>query len=94
MLELAKPELGDRIYDPCFGFGGILTGAARRFRSTDRTDSTGGSVHGQDSGVFGVEIARFSYAVGVCRALLANIDRPSLELGDALEETVASSPLV
>ena len=85
MLELAKPAPGDRIYDPCFGYGGILTGAAHRLRSTARTGSRGEKVHVRHSGVFGVEINRFSYATGVCRALLAGIDRPGLELGDALE---------
>ena len=36
MLELADPEPGDRVYDPCFGFGELLVGAAR-------TTSRGGS---------------------------------------------------
>ena len=85
MLELAKPAPADRIYDPCFGYGGILTRAAHRLRSTARTGSRGEKVHVRHSGVFGIEINRFSYATGVCRALLAGIDRPGLELGDALE---------
>ena len=85
MLELAKLEPGDRIYDPCFGYGGILIGAARKLRSAGRTGSSGDEVHVRQSGVFGIEINRFSFAIGVCRALLAGIDRPGLELGDALE---------
>ncbi len=85
MLELAKPQSGERIYDPCFGYGGILIEAARKFSSTSRAGSNDDSVHVRQSGVFGIEINQFSFATGVCRALLAGIDRPGLELGNALE---------
>ena len=37
MLELADPQPGDRVYDPCFGFGELLVGAARRLREAART---------------------------------------------------------
>ena len=30
MLELVEPKATDKIYDPCFGFGGLLVGAVRR----------------------------------------------------------------
>lgn len=84
MLELAKPQSGERIYDPCFGYGGILVEAARKFSSTSGTGSDDDGGHVRQSGVFGYEINRFSFATGVCRALLAGIDRPELQLGDAL----------
>ena len=85
MLELAKPEPGERIYDPCFGYGGVLIGAARRLCSNGGTSSIVDGVHARRQGVFGVEVNRFSFAVGICRALLAGVDRLDLELGDALE---------
>ena len=85
MLELAAPQPGDRVYDPCFGFGELLVGAARRLRETTRTGSPRVWSDIQRAGIFGVEIDRISYAVGLCRILLAGIDRPALELGDVLE---------
>ena len=85
MLELVNPEPGDRVYDPCFGFGELLVGAARRLREAARTASPRVWSDIQQAGIFGIEINRISYAVGLCRILLAGIDRPGLELRDALE---------
>ena len=86
MLELAKPQQNDRVYDPCFGFGGCLVAAARRLHATVRT---GPSHTGNDDemrkDVFGVEIDPLSYAIGLCRTVLAGIERPRLELGNALD---------
>ena len=84
MLELAKPQSGDRIYDPCFGYGGILVEAARKFSSNSRTGGRSDGVHARRPDVFGIEINRFSFAIGVCRALLAGIDIAGLQLGNAL----------
>ena len=85
MLELADPEPGDRVYDPCFGFGELLVGAARRLRLAARAASPRDWANVQHAGIFGVEIEPLSYAVGLCRTLLAGIDGPGLELTDALE---------
>ena len=85
MLELAHPEPGDRVYDPCFGFGELLVGAARRLRAAARAASPRDWANVQHAGIFGVEIEPLSYAVGLCRTLLAGIDGPRLELTDALE---------
>ena len=85
MLELAHPEPGDRVYDPCFGFGELLVGAARRLRAAARAASPRDWTNVQHAGIFGVEIEPLSYAVGLCRTLLAGIDGPGLELTDALE---------
>ena len=85
MLELADPEPGHRVYDPCFGFGESLVGAARRLRAAARSASPRDWADVQNAGLFGVEIDPFSYAVGLCRTLLAGIDGPGLELSDTLE---------
>ena len=85
MLELADPEPGDRVYDPCFGFGELLVGVARRLRAAARAASPRDWANVQHAGIFGVEIEPLSYAVGLCRTLLAGIDGPGLELTDALE---------
>ena len=85
MLELADPEPGHKVYDPCFGFGGLLVGAARRLREAARTASPRVWADVREAGIFGVEVDPIAYAVGLCRILLADIDRPGLELSDALE---------
>ena len=88
MLELADPEPGHKVYDPCFGFGELLVGAARRLRAAARSASPRDWADVQNAGIFGVEIDPLSYAVGLCRTLLAGIDGPGLELSDTLERPI------
>ena len=85
MLSLANPKSGDRIYDPCFGLGELLVGATRRLSEAAWFASPQHRADVQAAEVFGVEINRVAHAVGLCRALLAGVDRPGFELGDALE---------
>ena len=90
MLELVKPRPGDRVYDPCFGFGGFLVGAARKLQATARKGPSCDSTDDESrTSVFGFEINRVSYAIGLCRTLLAGIERPCLELGSALHRPLA-----
>ena len=85
MLSLANPKSGDRIYDPCFGIGELLVGAVRRLNEAAWFASPHHRADIQVTQVFGVEINRDAYAVGLCRALLAGIERPGFALADALE---------
>ena len=39
----------------------------------------------RNDGIFGVEINAASFVIGLCRVVLAGIDKPGMELGDALE---------
>ena len=71
MLSLANPKSGDRIYDPCFGFGELLVGAARRLSEAAWFASPQHRADAQAAEIFGVEINRVAHAVGLCRALLA-----------------------
>ena len=91
MLSLANPKSGDRIYDPCFGLGELLVGAARRLSEATWFASPQHRADVQAAEVFGVEINRVAHAVGLCRALLAGVDRPGFELGDALERPLPRS---
>ena len=85
MLSLANPKSGDRIYDPCFGFGELLVGAVRRLSGAVWFASPNHQADVQVAGVFGVEVNRVAYVVGLCRVLLAGVDHPGIDLGDALE---------
>ena len=91
MLELANPVPGEKVYDPCFGFGGLLVRVARRLQAAARTDSLAAWGDIQRAGVFGVEFNRVSYAIGLCRTLLAGIERPGLAFGDALDRELPNS---
>ena len=82
MLELVRPRPDETIYDPCFGFGEFVVGAARRLHATAGQDCSQAGTDG--TRIFGIEIDRVTYAIGLCRALLAGIEHPRLELGDAL----------
>jgi type I restriction enzyme M protein len=85
MVELADPKPGDRVYDPCFGLGWLLAEAARRLRGAVASESPRRWGEVRDNGIFGVEINSASFVIGLCRVVLAGIDKPGLELGDALE---------
>lgn len=91
MVELAAPVPGERVYDPCFGFGGLLVEAARRVQAADASNSRTGWSDVQRTGIFGVEINRVSYAIGLCRTLLAGIVQPGLSCGDALDRALPDS---
>ena len=91
MLELVNPVPGEKVYDPCFGFGGLLVRVARRIQAAARTDSIAGWGDMQRSGIFGVERDRVSYAIGLCRTLLAGIEGPRLAFGDALDRALPDS---
>ena len=82
MLELVGPRPGETIYDPCFGFGEFVVGTARRLHATAGQDCSQAGTDG--TRIFGIEIDRVAYAIGLCRALLAGIEHPRLEFGDAL----------
>ena len=85
MVELVNPVAGDRVYDPCFGIGGLLVESARRLRRAVTAESLHRWTALRNNGVFGVEISCASFVIGLCRVVLAGIDRPGLEIGDALE---------
>ena len=85
MVDLLDPNPGDRIYDPCFGSGGLLAAVARKLREQALQMPPKVWMDIQQESLFGVEINPHAYCVGLVRAILSGIERPGLELGDALE---------
>ena len=83
MLELVAPKPAEKIYDPCFGFGGLLAGAARRITAPESGSTAQSS--GQRVSIFGMEIGPAQYAIGLCRLLLAGVPGCGLVYGDALD---------
>jgi type I restriction enzyme M protein len=87
-VAIADPRPGDRVYDPCFGFGSFLTAA---WEYADRNPKI---PHGRRSGtpisVFGVEINSSAYLIGLTRLILAGDSNPHLECGNSLEREPAA----
>ncbi|MCY3968488.1 MAG: N-6 DNA methylase [Acidobacteria bacterium] len=94
MVELLKPNPGERVYDPCFGSGGLLARAAGSLceQALQMPHKVWADV--QQRSVFGVEINPDAYVVGLARVVLAGIEHPGLEFGDALERPLAKDPSV
>ena len=62
---------GNKVYDPCFGSGHLLTESISRY-------SAGRQIP------FGTEIRPESFIIGFTRLLLSGVDDPQLKLGNAL----------
>lgn len=90
LIELAAPSPGERLYDPCFGSAGLLTAALdyAQQRAGKRVTRGGGPL----LTVFGVEINRDMYTIGLARLALAGVTEPQLELGNSLERLPWNNP--
>lgn len=88
MVALADPQPGERIYDPCFGTGGLLVDAAEALRVRGLKLTPGEWTSGQRLSCFGVDRDFVLHPIAFVRLLLAGV-RPALEVGDALERETA-----
>jgi type I restriction enzyme M protein len=91
MLNIAAPQPGETIYDPCFGMATLLAGAARRVSKAARALDPSHWLHLQTKALFGVEKSPVAYLVGMTRVILAGVSRPQLALGDTLERDIRST---
>lgn len=87
-IALADPRPGERVYDPCFGMGSLLVGAASRIWEHGRSLSAGEWARAVEQPLFGVDINSSAHVVAFVRVMLAGF-RPGLEHGDALERSAA-----
>ena len=81
MAGLANPRAGDRVFDPCFGFGNILVAT---WQHAERCH-IGQSRPEPLLQVKGIEGNNGAFLIGLTRMLLAGIATPQLELGNSLE---------
>jgi type I restriction enzyme M protein len=85
MTEIADPKLGDRVYDPCFGVGGLLVSCSRYIRDKTMSGNVGPSAAQHGSVLAGYEINALSFLIGAVRLLLEVNEDVDLHHGDALE---------
>lgn len=85
MVKIASPQPGDRIYDPCFGSGGLLTKAATQIIRKSAANHATEWNKIRDESIFGIERNSRLCLIAAARLMLAGIGQPRLECGDALD---------
>ena len=90
MVEVVKPQVGDKVYDPCFGTCGFLGEAADYMRDPERNPKarklSGRDLEKLQSGTFyGLEIKPLTYLLGTMNMILHGIESANLELANTLE---------
>jgi type I restriction enzyme M protein len=92
MVQVVRPQSGDRVYDPCFGTAGFLAESAEHIRRTTGTLSHRDLERLQNETFYGIEIKPLSYLLGVMNMLLHRIEGANLELANTLELHSANVP--
>jgi type I restriction enzyme M protein len=88
VVALGNPRPGERVYDPCFGFGNLLLAAWDwASRSSDEMRVTGPLLD-----ITGIDINSSAFLIGITRMVLTGIEAPHLEIGNSLERESPSSP--
>ena len=92
MVEVVRPALGERIYDPCFGTAGFLAEAGEYIRRTAGALSGAALEKLKRESFFGIELKPLTYLLGVMNMLLYRIEGANLELGNSLERHAQHVP--
>lgn len=85
MVEVTRPKMGERVYDPCFGTAGFLGEAADFMRKEARDVSADEMKRFQESSFFGLEIKPLTYLLGTMNLLLHGVHGANLEMANTLE---------
>ena len=92
MVEVVRPAVGERVYDPCFGTAGFLAEAGEYIRRTAGALSGAALEKLERESFFGIELKPLTYLLGLMNMLLHRIEGASLELGNALERHAQHVP--
>lgn len=85
MVQVVRPRLGDRIYDPCFGSAGFETESADYILKTT-PQMSGADLDRFHHGTFyGVEFKPLSFLLGTMNMILHGIEAANFELANTLE---------
>ena len=85
MINVVRPKIGDRIYDPCFGTAGFLAESAEYIRNMEGTLSGSHLDQLQQKTFYGIELKPLTYLLGTMNMLLHRIEEANIELGNTLE---------
>ncbi|MBD2194188.1 MULTISPECIES: type I restriction-modification system subunit M [Calothrix] len=92
MVQVVRPKMGDRIYDPCFGTAGFLAESAEYIRQHHGVLSGGDLEWLNDETFFGVENKPLTYLLGTMNMLLHLIEGARLEQANTLEIHASNVP--
>ncbi len=92
MVEVVKPKLGERIYDPCVGTAGFLAESAEYIRRQTKSLSANDLRKLDNETFYGLELKPLSYLLGSMNMLLHRVEGANFELGNTLERHSASVP--
>ncbi|MDP2316691.1 MAG: class I SAM-dependent DNA methyltransferase [Pseudomonadota bacterium] len=85
MVKVARPRLGERVYDPGFGTAGFLVEAADYMRQQTPQMATEDLERFQHHTFYGLELKPLTYLLGSMNMLLHGIEGAGLELMNTLE---------
>ncbi|HZO44320.1 MAG TPA: N-6 DNA methylase [Xanthobacteraceae bacterium] len=86
MIQVIKPQIGERIYDGACGSAGFLCEAYDDLRK--RTDSTKDLKTLQEKMFFGKEKKSLAYVIGIMNMILHGIEAPNIVHANTLAENV------
>lgn len=84
MVAVVQPQLGDRVYDPCFGTAGFLGESADHLRRRANLSASQLEIL-QKQTFYGIELKPLTYLLGSMNMVLHGIEGANLELGNTLE---------
>ncbi len=84
MVAVAKPELGERIYDPCFGSGRLLTDSFDYLKNASVVDEAS-NLMPTATRFFGNEISTMPYLIGSIRFILTGMNDFQVTICDSLQ---------
>lgn len=85
MVQVVRPKLGDRVYDPGFGTAGFLVEAAELMRQQAPQMAGEDLDRFQNRTFYGLELKPLTYLLGSMNMLLHGIEGAGLELLNTLE---------
>jgi type I restriction enzyme M protein len=84
MVDVVRPRVGERVYDPCFGTAGFL-GEAADFVRRHSTLSAAQADDLQHRTFYGMELKPLTYLLGSMNMILHGVEGANLELANTLE---------
>lgn len=85
IVEVVKPKIGEKVYDPCFGTAGFLGESAEYIRRHSGRLGGADLKRLQNDTFYGIELKPLTYLLGAMNMLLHRIEGANLEMANTLE---------